>query len=391
MTARLIIEPLRSGHHIAYLIELVNGAASRGLDVIVAVGADSSGDEIAARLHSTGHELPIVRVQMSVNGSTGRGPLGRVVDAYRWWKFLADAYRAATAVRPVEFVFVPYLDAALFAISVLGSPFGATPFGGISMAQRFHLHPMGVTAVPQKASAIRKQLFFRLLRTRGLRQLFVIDDTLEGFVCRERADLRNKIRFLPDPSAPPNPLTTDEARDALRLVRGDPLIAVYGSLDRRKGIATLLNWVVQNGDGSRVQILLAGRVREDVLEVLDTEAARRLVRERRLTLLPRYIEEKEESLIFSAADALWIAYDAVESTSGVLVKAALYGKAVLYRDFGLIGRYATRFGTPVSHAELGLPALPADVRLCRFSPDASEALPDHSWTNACNHIFGPRE
>jgi hypothetical protein len=108
--------------------------------------------------------------------------------------------------------------------------------------------------------------------------------------------------------------------------------------------------------------------------------------------LPRYIEEKEESLIFSAADAIWIAYDGVQSTSGVLVKAALYQKAVLYRDFGLIGRYAARYGCPVPPERLGLPALPDGVRLCSFSHDAERAaLPNHSWANACDHIFGPGE
>ena len=393
MTARLIIEPLRSGHHLAYLVELVNGAARRGLDVMVAVGADPSGDEITARLRSdvTGIEIPIVRVSMSVNGTPRFGPLGRFLAAYRWWSFLARAYRAATEKERVEFVFVPYLDAALFAISVLGSPFGDTPFGGISMAQRFHLHPMGVTAVPQRATAIRKLLFFRLLRTRGLQRLFVIDDTLESFVQRERADLSERIRFLPDPSAPPQLFAKADARDALRLARDVPLIVVYGSLDGRKGIETLLKWVADNKQCPG-QILLAGRVREEVLEVLDTEVARRLASERRLTLVPRYIEEEEESLIFSAADAIWIAYDAVESMSGVLVKAALYQKAVLYRDFGLIGRYASRFGCPLAPERLGLPALPDGVRLCSFAhAPAPVALPDHSWANACDHIFGTGE
>jgi len=392
VTARLIIEPLRSGHHLAYLVELVNGAASRGLDVIVAVGSDSSGDEIATRLRSAGNGAApaIVRVRMSVDGKARLGPFGRIVDAYRWWRFLARAHRAATAVSPVEFVFVPYLDASLFAISILGSPFGNTPFGGISMAQRFHLYQMGVTAVPQKASSLRKQLFFRLLRTKGLRQLFVIDDTLEGFVRRERADLGEKIRFLPDPSAPPQRSAKDEARDALRLARDVPLIVAYGSLDRRKGIGTLLDWVADDDNGPRAHVLLAGRVREEVLQLLDSELARRLVSQRRLTLLTRYIEDDEESLILSAADAIWIAYDGVESMSGVLVKAALYGKAVLYRDFGLIGRYAALFGCRVSPTQLGLPALPAGVRLCAFDNRPSPAaLPDHSWNNACDHIFGP--
>jgi hypothetical protein len=94
-------------------------------------------------------------------------------------------------------------------------------------------------------------------------------------------------------------------------------------------------------------------------------------------------------MIFSAADVVWIAYEGIESMSGVMVKAAQFKKAVLYRDFGLIGRYAARFGCPAPPERFGLPPLPSDVRLCTFAGDCSgvEPLPDHSWANACSQIF----
>jgi hypothetical protein len=391
----LIIEPVRSGHRLAYLVELVGETLDRGIDIMVAVGNDVSGDEIAARLRADVGALDglqIIRVPVPADNGTTLAPLGRVVSAYRWWRFLKIAHRAASEARTVDFVFVPYLDTAIWAVSVFGSPFGATPFGGISMAQRFHFHEMGVSTAPQSGSELRKWLFFRLLHTKGLRELFVIDETLEDFVRRRRPELGSKVRFLPDPSAPPKPIAKHDARDALGLRRDVLLIVAYGSLDRRKDIATLLDWVAAADQRCNVEVLLAGRVLAEVEDILNSDSARRLRQQQRLILLRRYIEDLEESLIFSAADVIWVAYDAIDSMSGVLVKAALYEKAVLYRNYGLIGRYATRRGRPVSPLDFGLPALPGGVDLCAFARGSSaDPLPDHSWRNACDEIFGRRE
>jgi hypothetical protein len=392
MSAALIIEPLRSGHHLTYLIEIVRGAVARGVDVVVAAGADANGDVIVDRLRCEFPvaNFPIVRVPTFKDRSTGLGPFGLLRRAFRWWRFLGHAYRAAIKFHRVDFVFVPYLDNALFAISLFGSPFEGAPFAGISMAQTFHLPQMGVRVARQKGSNLRERLFFKLLRMAGLKALYVIDDTLEGFVVRKHPSLRDKVRYIPDPIVPPQPADKTAARDALKLPRDAPLIVVYGVLDGRKGIRSLLEWLADAGNGSNAAVLLAGTLRNETRRLLEGEAARRLLAQRRLHLLSKYVDEQAESLIFSAADVVWLAYDAVESSSGVMVKAALFEKAVLYRDFGLIGRYATRFGSATSAADLRVPPLPRGVQLCVFARGAksAEPFPDHSWDNACNRIFG---
>jgi hypothetical protein len=73
-----------------------------------------------------------------------------------------------------------------------------------------------------------------------------------------------------------------------------------------------------------------------------------------------------------------------------MVKAALFEKAVLYRDFGLIGRYAARFGSTASASQLRVPPLPRGVHLRVFArgAKAAEPFPDHSWDHACDRIFG---
>jgi hypothetical protein len=392
VAAALIIEPLRSGHHLTYLIEIVRGAVERGMSVVVAVGADESGETIAKRLFTEiGPEIAVVRVPMSVDGPPPTGLLRRAVRAYRWWRFLAKAQQLAADIASVEFVFVPYIDFALFAISALGSPFGRIPFGGISMAQSFHFEDMGVEGAAQAGRGLRKRLFFRFLDTPGLKQLYVIDDTLEGFVHRFRPELGERIAFVPDPVSPPQRLTKHEARDALRLSRERPIVLTYGSIDGRKGLDVLLRWLAETTGPSAPAVVLAGTVRSEVRPLLEGESARKLLSDHRLIVLPRYIERHEEPLLFSAADVVWIAYESVASMSGVLVKAAQYEKSVLYRDFGLIGRYAGRFGCPATPAQLGLPLLPDGVRLCAFCRGVAGEPPlDHSWDSACDRIFGER-
>jgi hypothetical protein len=392
VTSALIIEPHCSGHHLTYLVEIVRGATARGVAAIVAVGTDHAGDVIASRLDAEfpGSQIAVLRVPIAAGESATPGALGKVRRNLRSWRFFARAHRMASAKHRIDFVFVPYLDNSLVAISLFGSPFRDTPFSGISMAQRFHFAEMGVNGAARRGSSLRKLLFLNLLSTRGLKKLFVIDDTLEAFVAKRRPDRKQRIEYLPDPSALALPLPKAEARAALGVRADGPLIIVYGALDQRKGIATLLSWLAGGGRASGAGVLLAGAVRDEIRPVLEGDSAQLLEAQRRLWSLPRYIEPREEALVFSAADVVWIAYDGIESLSGVMVKAALFEKAVLHRDFGLIGRYAARFGSPVSPERFGLPPLPAGLCLRVFDGRRSDAepLPDHSWANACNRIFG---
>ena len=47
-------------------------------------------------------------------------------------QLLGDFYGLALKRSRIDFVLLPYLDYCTYALSVAGSPFGSTPWGGLS-------------------------------------------------------------------------------------------------------------------------------------------------------------------------------------------------------------------------------------------------------------------
>lgn len=391
-TTWLVIEPTFSGHHYTYLLEICRGAVARGIDIVVAVGSDAAGDQIGSNLRASlpAGRIRVVRVRLPETGWS-RAAIGLLHGEFEWRRFFRRALRAAHAEAPIDFVFVPYLDRALFAVSILGSPFGTTAFGGITLRQRFHLRKSGVTSGGGSADSLRRRLFLRLLRTKTLRSLHVIDDTLEAYVRERHPELANKVCFIPDPIVPVKAVDTADARRALLMPADGRLILVYGHIDARKGVARLLSWLADSPGVSDVHVLLAGALTEEMESLLSGATARKLRSQNRLWVMDRYIDPRDEPLVFCAADYVWLGYENVELMSGVMIKAAQFHKAVLFDDYGLIGWYAKRFGKQRTDGD-GAPqfaTLPDGIEVRSFPAERSAAdrLPDHSWENACNSIF----
>ena len=382
----LLIEPTITGHHFTYLEHLVAGALHRGLRVIVGVGEDEAGEEMERRLREDrpDGELSFVSAP-TPRPATGPARLAR--DMMGWRRYYAQVWRAAGDGRRVDYVLLPYLDYGLFALALLGSPFGSCRFAGITMRQRFHFPEMGVRGVARSGNRWRRRLFGRLLALPTLDRVYVIDDSLPEYFSARAPLLAHKLVYLPDPSDPARPVERFVARTALGLPASVRLVLLYGYIEARKGVAELLDWAAASDDASDLHIVLAGRVDRDARALVDGAAAARLRSAGRLHLIDRYVTADEEQQLLSAADWVWLAYRDFELMSGVLVKAAQHGLGVLFRDVGLIGRYARRHAAPVERA--GLPRLPGGVELRTFADRSGPVvpLPDHSWEHACRIVF----
>jgi len=390
----LIIEPTLTGHHFDYLQHLMAGAQQRGIRVVVGVGTDPSGDQIERRLRDV-HPREAIEFVRTTLPVAPAGPARLARGMLRWRRFYAETWRAARGLGRVDFVFVPYLDHAFFAVALLGSPFGDCPFAGITMRQRFHFPDVGVVSAPQRGARLRRRLFRRLLGLGTLRRLFVIDETLPEYVARHHPEVADKVAFVPDPSDPPRRMERAAARAALDLPPDALVLLLYGYIEARKGVASLLEWAAGADQSADVHVVLAGTIDEDARAFVSGDAAARLKDAGRLHVIDRYVVADEEPLLFSAADWVWLAYQDFELMSGVLVKAAQYRRDVLFRDVGLIGRFARRYGSPAENApceRAGAAGLPPEVHLRRFGDGKllDARLPGHSWDNACRIIFdGP--
>ena len=390
----LVIEPQFDGHHFAYLERIVEGAIDRRIPLMVGVADDEQGERTMVGLRRRlGERTPEFVVAPSPKPCRVLiGPLRLACNEVRRRKFFEDVYARALESRPINFVFLPYVDWALFAITVLGSPFERTFFSGITMRQRFHFHELGIRAAHDKLNPAKGKLFRRFLRIPTLKTVFTLDETLPEYLLRTGAKGAEKVVHLPDPSDVKLDISRQEARSTLGLPNEACVVLVYGHLNFRKGIPRLVEWLSGDAVPQSVHLVAVGTQSTDVEALLASGAARRMEKEARIHAVNRFVSDEDGEIFFRAAELVWLAYDNFDLMSGILVRAAQHGLAVVFHDRGLISRYAQKYGRAVQGDDACsalLSTVPSDLMVRKFDhKDRGRSLPDHSWANVLDRIYG---
>ena len=105
---------------------------------------------------------------------------------------------------------------------------------------------------------VNRVLFQRMLRLRALVLATTIDEPLPKYVTRNMPALAPKIRYVPDVSFVSKPAQRQRARHALGLGKDHFVIASYGSLSPRKGLARLLSMFSAADLPRHFRLVLAG-------------------------------------------------------------------------------------------------------------------------------------
>ena len=134
------------------------------------------------------------------------------------------------------------------------------------------------------------------------------------------------------------------ARSSLGIRRGAVVIFVYGGISERKGIGELLTALGTLCGNQDVDVIIAGRQSKSVRETIDSPGFAPLVATGQLHQIDRFLNVKEELLVFSAADIVWLGYKDFSMMSGVLVQAGQMSLPVIATSDGLIGRLTKTHG-----------------------------------------------
>jgi len=330
---------------------MVAGLASSGADVLLLTQtANSDHQEIRA----LSKEVPTGSLSVigmpDIRREDGAGLGSLLSREWAYWSTFRNWFRIAGRPFRPTLVFVPYLDTCLYAMGLLGSPFGTSDWAGVAMRPSFHYPKMGIIAPQRKLDSIKRLLFMRLLRQKRLAKLMTIDEPLFEFV-RTQTNSGERIGFLPQPAGL-GPLPAREAaRRMLGLSPERQSVLVYGELTARKGVANLLDALMDPGFPVSVDVVLAGRVGPEVLACLAQPRVQQVMAEGRIQLFDRYLSEAEERLVFAAADIVWLGYSGHYTASGVLTQAAAAGRPVIASPEGIIAWETRRhdLGVIISH------------------------------------------
>ncbi|WP_144154263.1 glycosyltransferase [Paraburkholderia sp. BCC1885] len=331
----LVIEPNFTGHRWRYAEWAADACVEAGYRCLIVTASANAPHALAQRLAAAGN--PALQIAfVDPPAPSGRRGLDSI-SYVRFLRFFEHIYRSINRERGVALVIVPYVDYFFYALPFLGSPFGTTPWIGITMRASFHHTQVGVRA-PRRplVNALKAALFRRALRSSGMKTLLSIDPTLRDWYTGT-ADQRGAalggaaVLYLADPF--PDTVAGDpaEARRRLQLESGRYLL-VYGAITERKGIHELIDALAERQDP--VRLLIAGEQDADTRAYLQSITSA-------LTpppvILDRFIPDDVERDLFSACDAVWLGYKGHYGMSGVLVQAYRFNKPVIATSDGLIG------------------------------------------------------
>ncbi len=334
----VILEIALSGHHADYLTRLVDLFISQGHRVTVILQAEHHKNSlIGILLKAYPDKLKLVALERTTLLERLVSKFGTVGGELKNWLKFKRTYEELSSKEHIDQVFYPYLDYCLNAIALLGWPAKAVSCSGICMRPSFHYKKMGVIAPKSRLDFFKELLFKKLLNNKQLKNIYSIDELLCEYVKHK------KLIYFPDPSDIDLSYSKEASRELLGIpFNNEKVVLVYGALDGRKGIDSLLNAAAQLAPEMRPAVLLVGRQSEAVKSLLKDDAGKQLTGNNKLYVIDRFVDAKDEGIAFAASDAVWLVYSGHYTMSGVLVKAVQAGLPVIATPNGLIGYYTTK-------------------------------------------------
>lgn len=353
----LIMDLSSEGHHPRYIRWILGTDACRCANVTVAGRREllehSELSSILAEFH--GHAITLSARRIDILNSM-QSATALVRRQCTVWRIYREAYAEINRKQRIDLVILPWADGCLDAIGLVGSPFGKTPWAGITLRPMFHFQKVGVQAPAVRLAPVREALFRRALREKHLAGLLTIDPTLVDFA-RSEFDVQewNKLQFLPDPAVDHQLEPRAVARKALGIPLDAKVVLAYGALSERKGIGPLIEAAADPSCPSDIYIVLAGAQSPDVLPILKGAASASLRKQNRLHHIDGYQTDAGEARLLAASDCIWVGYRGFYLMSGVLLLAARHGLPCIVSNAGLGSFFMKKF-------DFGLTVDPEDKR-----------------------------
>lgn len=337
----IIFEPHAGGHtmhHVKWIIEAIRERTNTEIDIVTTekAMADPSSSAVV-KMAAHGLNLCYVKPVFEHFGYLRR--LHPVLQQqFVYSETLANYLKAEYRAPACRHLFIPFFDAyALWPLTVNPGSFKGFKVSGIVHRAKHHFPAMGIAGDLKIHSKLERIAYRTILRRKDPVQLFTVDPFLAQYWNTPR------LKFVPDPAdfAPTEERATFRSR--LGIPDDKMLVLVFGYIDKRKALDTLLS-ALQNEACSSVTVLVAGHQGDEVQALLRSPASRQLKQRGQLLEIPRFLEENEVHNAFAAADMIWACYSNSDGNSGVLVRAGRAQRAAIVSLVGTTAKLVSDYG-----------------------------------------------
>ncbi len=345
-----LVDLLEGGHHGTYLILCAQALLQLGYQVVVVCPHPQPILEV---LSSNGPLVGLEEVADRLQGVTAALPapsqfiVGRFrsrFDAISRWQVTQQSlqqYGQSTSIWP-ELVIFPYLDAYLspYLLAQDVERYFSFDWSGLYMKPK-HLRQQ------PRLSRLRRRLLGNLqpLRSRYCQAIVTLDGGVLDDLKIEAGN--TPVTLFPDiaDAAAPNG-DYGPARAIVEQAQSRTVIGMVGSLDRRKGVRTLLDVAHQACSQSYFFALVGRFSRSDfnLNELRTVWAAIQAKPSNSFFYLESMPGEAEFNAVVNSLDILFAAYLQFPGSSNMLAKAALFRKPIIVSDGFYMAEQVRRYG-----------------------------------------------
>ena len=395
----LIIELSYTGHFSIYLERIVSAFINSGCLVTVVVRQEFEEHKLTAELKARFKKKIRFRIIKDDDFTTSIRTLGgNSGSEMANWLLFRNQFIDANFEDQIDFVFIPYVDYCINMIGLLGSPFGHTRWGGICMLTSIHHGSYKFLKSTTKSNWIKRFAFFRLLNIKSLNTLFTIDELLLKYVVEKEPRLKNRIQYLKDPAELKGEYTRTAARKFLNISEEATIILVFGAINSRKGLNTLIKALNFPDVPKSTQIVIVGQQDQSINYLYKSKEKDDLLKDGRLHVINRFVDDAVQQIVFVAADIVWLGYKNHFSMSGVLALAAIARRVVISTEDGLIGWHTREksLGITVDVGDLvnvknAIIELSDTSNRQNYQTKMASVFDEHTWDRATQQILDASE
>lgn len=211
-------------------------------------------------------------------------------------------------------------------------------------------------------------------------RVFCVDVLAYEWVQKRGGAFAKRNFLLPDPIESVADMNRTEARHRLHIDSEGPLFGLVGVIDSRKGADVLLAAFKRAILPANAKLLLAGKHKARILELLRNEY-RDLVQAGRILSIDRYLSIDELQYALGAMDLVCTPYMHQIALASITLRAVAANRPVLAASDGWCGRMVPAFG-------MGWTANPRDIdQFAAAMRSGLEAAESWCRNEACNSLL----
>jgi hypothetical protein len=337
----LIIEPECNGHHlITYIKFIIKLTSSKNIEVTLLTSLKSKNHLSLKILKKLDPEIRFVFIPYS--RPKNYSSFNLLLHQIKLYFVIKKTFAKIYSIYKIDKVFINSLDHFDKALAIFGDPFRGIPFFGTYVYPKFHLSFFKFNN-EGRFIFIASYLFKRLLNIDNFFRILVNDHFFLKYLKKFRFKNLQKVKFFFHSVEFFKNYSKKKAHKKLLLPKNSIPILVYGYLRKSKGIEELLQAINDKKTCKKVIVLLAGDQDPEVRKILHQKFYNYLVKKKKLFIFKGFQNIRRESILFSAAQIIWVGYSNVPFASGILHQAAFKRIPVIATREGIIGDLTLKY------------------------------------------------